>query len=712
MSFLLLAILHARATWTGLVYSGFSDWSGWAAGQMFFLGVLILLAVARRQWSWTARAMPWAAAALGLGLAAAGWGLRASGDTFRVFGTDAAQTPLRLLRSSLLAAADWSLLLDLILAAAAVALSLADLRRHYEPLARKRALAAAAAGAAMLFAGAWRAPRDTRLESPLLAILRSESESPPRLGPEREADLRSLRYGSLALTDELSRELAARRQSLVMRKYRPNIVLIILESVGSAQLRPLGRLDPRFTPALFDLSRHGVLFPSVYAPFPGTVRSHVSVMTGGGLITWGSEYKELSRRYLGPTLPGELKKRGYRAAFFSAARLDGENSDGFYAALPFDREFLPESLDVDEWKRLELNSWGIDERGAAKRALAWTRASPRPFLLVFNTVATHHPYAVPNGMAPYRRGGDAKSRYESALHFTDSVVGDLAKALGSDGRGNTLLIVLGDHGEAFGDLHPGNFKENIRSFVLLADLSKKLRPLTADYPAGNGQILPTVLEAVDGRAQAGSLFDARGRIQYFFKNTHPTQLGLRDGQWKFIGPMLDPAQAELYRLDRDPFEKDNLASTHPLMVRDYRRLASQWFIDTQNEFVSRLEGFQYEGGAALTAGELGTPGPKRLMFGWMGPDDKFVPSPSGKVPARAKIAAFTKDVPYPNGRLLRYCWRAPDGSRREFTLFHSGEWSDVYAFPQARFAMTPGRWSLRILDGSRALVGGELTVLP
>ncbi|MCX5789877.1 MAG: sulfatase-like hydrolase/transferase, partial [Elusimicrobia bacterium] len=529
-------------------------------------------------------------------------------------------------------------------------------------------------------------------------VLRSTTEPARISGPvEREADVRSLRYGTVTLKEDLRRALADRREALIKRKSRPNIVIVLLESVGSAQLAPAGRLDPHLTPSLFGLSRHGVLFPSVYAPFPGTLRSHVSIMTGGGLITWGSEYKELSHRYLGPTLPGELKKRGYRAAYFSAGYMDSENTNGFYRTLPFDEELLPEALAADEKKRVEVNSWGIDERDAMRRALAWTRESRRPFLLVFNTVATHHPYSIPDDVAPYRRGGDAASRYLSALHFTDSVIGGLARALEADGRGDTLVIVLGDHGESFGGLHPGNlmhrdyvYEENVRSFVLLADLTKKLAPLIAEYPAGNGQILSTALEAVDGRAQAGSLFDARGRIQYFFKNTHPVQLGLRDGQWKFIERMLDSSEAELYRLDEDPFEKNNVASRHPPMIRTYRRLALQWYVDTQDEFVSRLEGFRYEGGTALKAGELDTPGPKRLAFGWTGPDGGFVPSPSGKVPARERIVAFTKDVPYPNGRLLRYRWRAPDGSRREFTFFHSSEWSDVYVYPQASFQMAPG----------------------
>src|SRR5207253_2167808 len=236
------------------------------------------------------------------------------------------------------------------------------------------------------------------------------------------------------------------------------------------------------TPALYALSRNGVLFSSVYAPFPGTVRAHLSVMTGGKIITWGSVFKELSHRYLGPTLPGELKSRGYRNGFFSAAFLDSENMDGFYDRLPFDEKLVPERMPKAYQNDHAFNSWGIDDREVADRALAWAKNGTEPFFAVINFDATHHPYDVPAGFPTIEAVNENEAaRFDNALHFTDVVLGSLVYRLREAGLDDTVVLVIGDHGESFGELHSGNFthrnflyEENVRSLLLVADLKQIL----------------------------------------------------------------------------------------------------------------------------------------------------------------------------------------------------------------------------------------------
>ncbi|HLH30099.1 MAG TPA: hypothetical protein VKY31_02775, partial [Terriglobia bacterium] len=97
-------------------------------------------------------------------------------------------------------------------------------------------------------------------------------------------------------------------------------------------------------------------------------------------------------------------------------------------------------------------------------------------------------------------------------------------------------------------------------------------------------------------------------------------------------------------------------------------------------------------------------------FGTIGKDDKFTPAET--VSVKAKIAAYTKDVPYEGGKLLTYRWTAPDGSTHEFNFLHEEDWSDVYVYPQQSFKMKPGLWRLLILDGAQELIRGELTVTP
>src|SRR5215475_14299636 len=105
MSWLLLIVLHLRATWAGLVYTGFSDLRGWAAGQIFFLGLIVLLALFARSSAVAARLVVLPAAVLSIALVLAGWSARTTGDTFHVFATESGKTRWEMVRSSALAEA-------------------------------------------------------------------------------------------------------------------------------------------------------------------------------------------------------------------------------------------------------------------------------------------------------------------------------------------------------------------------------------------------------------------------------------------------------------------------------------------------------------------------------------------------------------------------------------------------------------------------------
>ena len=711
MPWILLFALHVRATWAGLLYSGFSDLKGWAAGQIFFLGLVVLLALLARSSAIAARLAVIPVSVLAIALVLAGWSTRTTGDTFHIFATESGATRWQMVRSSAVAEADRLFLLDTLLALAAIAAAL-KVRPSATP--KRAVIATAAAGLVVL--GAWPQPKDPRLESPLLALLKSRGPAPRPSVLDRVADVRSLRYGTVAISTKTIADLRKTREALA-GGHHPNILLVFMESTGYRQIQPGGDWNPALTPSLYSLSRNGVLFTTVYAPFPGTVRSHLSVMTGGKIITWGSVYKELAHRYLGPTLPGELKTRGYRTGFFSAAFLDSENMDGFYDLLPFDEKLIPERMPKTYQEQHAFNSWGIDDREVAERAVAWAKKGSEPFFAAINLDATHHPYDVPDGFSVIDAGDENENHFANALHFTDSVIGGIVHGLNEAGLNNTIVMIIGDHGESFGELHRGNFthrnfiyEENVRSFLLIADLKKRVAPLTAEFPASHGDVLSTTLDMVDGKGTAGSLFEPHGKIEYFYKNTYPELWGLRDGEWKFIESVLPGQDEELFRLDQDPHEERNLAAQYPARMSEYRRLATQWYLDSQNEFVAHLENYHFEGGEALKAEDLTEPGPKRLTFGTIGKDDSFTPSDS--VSIKAKIAAYTKDVPFKDGKTLLYRWQAPDGSEQSFTFLHEADWSDVYVYPQSSIKMTPGLWKVRILDGARELIRGQILITP
>ena len=186
---------------------------------------------------------------------------------------------------------------------------------------------------------------------------------------------------------------------------KPNLILVVLESVGALQLLgPDGLPRADLAPRLRALASGGVVFDTVYGNFPATTRTHVPLITGGRTLTFGGVFEELSRKWEAPALPRVLATLGYRTALLSAQGLAFENLDGFYQQQGFDLLIDPDDPPAPALKPLSTDAWGISERlllpyarafakGAAGAAAGDTR---RPFFLQLLTSSTHHPYVAPD----------------------------------------------------------------------------------------------------------------------------------------------------------------------------------------------------------------------------------------------------------------------------------------------------------------------------
>ncbi len=385
------------------------------------------------------------------------------------------------------------------------------------------------------------------------------------------------------------------------RLSRPNVLLVVLESVGAKQMLPFGALSAKLTPGLAARARGGVAFTAVYAPFPGTTRSHVALETGGADIAGSDFDAAVQADFAAPDAARAFAGMGYRAAVFSAGYLGPQKLGEMLQHQGYPLLFDPEQQ-ARPWRTAhEVSSWGVDERVVCQRLLAWTAAAgAQPWFAQLLTVSTHHPYAAPGVPAQL---GDQR-RYEATLGYTDTVLAELLQDLERSGQlARTVVVVCGDHGEAFARWHMLNFthrnylyEENVRSFLMVLpppDSSSAGDAVVSQRVATMGDVLPTVLAAL-GRRLAGvpgqSLWpDAYSpRIVYFSKSTQPAQWGLRDGRLKFIARTGSDQRVELYDLPADPDEQTNLAAGRLDLAQLYDRLCAHWFASASADFRARL----------------------------------------------------------------------------------------------------------------------------
>src|SRR5262249_55142533 len=152
-------------------------------------------------------------------------------------------------------------------------------------------------------------------------------------------------------------------------------------------------------------------------------------------------------------------------------------------------------------------------------------ASNRPFFVTYLPIVGHHPYVSPEP-GPFHEPGD-RGAYKNALHYSDRVLAQIIDGLRARKLADrTLLVLFGDHGEAFGE-HEGNYghtqfiyEENVRVPLVVASLSNGISHARVNRTASLLDLAPTVLDLVglptDARSQGHSLLEPAARMAYFF----------------------------------------------------------------------------------------------------------------------------------------------------------------------------------------------------
>jgi arylsulfatase A-like enzyme len=368
-----------------------------------------------------------------------------------------------------------------------------------------------------------------------------------------------------------------------------NVILIVLEST-SAQYLSLYGSPYATTPTLLAESRNALVFDRFYAHIGYTFCSMMPLIEGvhPGL-PW--LYQPACPRPTPPGLASLLKSRGARTAFFSVADPDWFGIGSTVEGAGFDAVYGPREMHGPQ-----ASSWGTEDGVGVTALLDWIAAGPsdQPFFAMLWTDQTHDPYTLEQGAQPtafvdpraFSKAPDL-NRYLSAIRQADRHLARLFDALRRRGLADdTLVVITGDHGEAFGDLHPDNlshgsslFDESLRVPLILWNprLFPQGRRIT-DRVGGHQDVLPTIAHLLNitppSDWQGASLLgpDHPGRV-YLQADRISRQFGLTDGRWKYM--LFAEGKYEcLYDLQADPQERLDVSSDHPALVAEFRSRVS------------------------------------------------------------------------------------------------------------------------------------------
>ena len=415
--------------------------------------------------------------------------------------------------------------------------------------------------------------------------------------------------------------------------HRPNIIFIVADDLGYADLGCYGGRDARFgpvSPELDALAAQGMLFTDGYSNSPVCSPTRFALMTARYQYRLrGAAEEPLNSRsrtstVLGlppevPTLPSLLRAAGYRTALFGKWHLGHPPSFGPLRS-GYEEFFGPMAGGVDYFTHRASSGahdlWSgereqpedgyltdlISQRSVDYiRRMATAAQGGSPFFLSMHYTAPHWPWETRDDQTLaqeikdnlfHLHGGNIHT-YQRMIHHMDEGIGQVVRVLREcDLLDNTLIVFTSDNGgERFSDNWPlvggkMDLTEGGIRVPWIAHWPAAIAPgavsaqhcMTMDWSATMLDVAGVAAHPaypLDGLSLAAVLHKPQQQFErpLYWRMNHRGQRALRSGDWKYL--RVD-GHDYLFNLSADVRERANLAGHQPERLQSMRRDWEAW----------------------------------------------------------------------------------------------------------------------------------------
>ena len=231
------------------------------------------------------------------------------------------------------------------------------------------------------------------------------------------------------------------------RRTSQNVIIVVLEGI-QYRYTSLADASGNLTPYLATLAGQGAEFANTRSSSTHTTKVLFSLLTG----RFSSASHDIAEAVPAvkpyASLATILKQNlNFRTAFFQSAKGNFECRPGLVYNLGFDKFWARDDLNDPN---AFLGYLACDEFSMLEPITEWIKADTSPFFLTILCSVAHDPYEVPEWFAAPAK--EPVERYRQAIFYTDKFLAaldvELARLNLTD---KTILCVIGDHGEAFGE---------------------------------------------------------------------------------------------------------------------------------------------------------------------------------------------------------------------------------------------------------------------
>ena len=379
-----------------------------------------------------------------------------------------------------------------------------------------------------------------------------------------------------------------------------NVVVVVLESAAAHYFDGPQRY-PQLTEPIERFTGDYLYFDQIYAHAPSSNCTMVSLLTG---LYPKLSYESVTREFTAypfKSLPSELKAAGYRTSFFTSGDLEWQNAIQFLEHREFDTvEDFTEIQCAQEY-RLESGAYqesgAIDDKCLVDRLDEWVgEDDDAPFLSILWTAQTHYPYYFDGTKTDFGVEGFYEDRYLNALrHGTEAVVTVMENLRSRGLDSTTLVVVTGDHGEAFGQHgHHGHgntlYEEDLRVPLYLIHPGTFGGDTLSEL--GGVKDLPSTILSALGRPvppswQGRDLLYTTGDEGFYFSPWTQLYFGYRKGSIKYLFNESNRT-VQVFDLEADPGEQHDLSAEVPEADLRAARLRVAAWVQHQNALYDSL----------------------------------------------------------------------------------------------------------------------------
>lgn len=420
---------------------------------------------------------------------------------------------------------------------------------------------------------------------------------------------------------------------------RPNVVIIYIDDMGIGDIGCYGgKFVP--TPNIDKLAQEGLLFNQYYSSAPVSSPSRCGLTTGlfpleVGINTFlndkASNKRCEQRNFLddkSPSMARAFQKAGYATGHVGKWHMGGGRDVHDAPSIKnygFD-EYISTYESPDPEPAITASNWIWCDRDSVKR---WRRTEyfvdksidfikrhkDGPFFLNLWPDDMHTPW-VPEFKQKERKSWETQEAFVPVLAEMDKQIGRFVKALDEMGLSeNTIIIFTSDNGPApsfksarsaylrgtKNSLYEGGIRMpfivrypkkvkagqvNDLSVLCAVDLYPTLCSVagikTEKGYKGDGQNYAKVFLGKSEAKRKTDLMWDFGRNKHFMFPRNPydksPHLAIRRGKWKLLVNG-DGSNAQLYDMEKDKFEKNDVAEAYPQLVAQLSKKVCQWYAE-------------------------------------------------------------------------------------------------------------------------------------